>query len=126
MASERHIPSRLLALVACGILIAASACAPAAPAPSPGAPAQAPAQRPAAAPTPAAPPTPTALAPRSGGTFIILQGGNPPNFDTAATQNGLIQVAASPAYSKLVQFDPGAGKEIVPDLAEKWDVSADG
>ncbi|MDO8531010.1 MAG: ABC transporter substrate-binding protein [Dehalococcoidia bacterium] len=123
MRSERHIPRRLLGLLACGILIAASACAPAA---SPSAPAQALAQRPASAPTPTAPPTPTALAPRSGGAFVILQGGNPPDFDTAAAQNGLIQVAAGPAYSKLVQFDPGAGKEVVPDLAEKWDVSADG
>jgi len=126
MRSERNISSRLLALVAGVVLVAASACAPAAPAPSPSAPAPAPAQRPAASPTPAAPPTPTAIAPRSGGTLVILQGGNPPNFDTAAAQNGLIQVVAGPEYSKIVQFDPGTGKEVIPDLAEKWGISADG
>ncbi|MBI2908360.1 MAG: hypothetical protein HYX92_11990 [Chloroflexi bacterium] len=108
------VPSGLLIL---GLLLAS--CAPAPPAPAGEA------SKPAAG-APAATPKAAAEQPRPGGTLVILQGGNPPDFDAAATQNGLIQVTTAPVYSKLVQFDPSAGKDIVPDLAEKWDVGADG
>ncbi|MDP2952768.1 MAG: ABC transporter substrate-binding protein, partial [Chloroflexota bacterium] len=51
---------------------------------------------------------------------------DPPNFD--AHQNTSINMLGplGPAYNLLVQYDDQDPSKIVPDLAEKWDVSPDG
>ncbi|MBI2907161.1 MAG: hypothetical protein HYX92_05835 [Chloroflexi bacterium] len=122
-----------------GLLLAS--CAPAAPAPTPKPPAAAPTKAPAAAPTaapaaaptakPAAPaptPKPAGEQPRYGGAVTVGVAGDPPSLDLHREQTAYTFAPVAGAYNGLVKFDPHAWPEVkvVSDLAEKWDLSADG
>lgn len=141
--------SRLLRLlsVLTAVLIAVSACAPAAPPPvAPAAPsAPAPVAPPAAAPPAVAParpaPAPTAVAtapapavpaakppeekPQTGGILKVPVTGETRTVDSHQERSSL-QVPAGPAETGLLQFSPEEPGKIIPDLAERWDISQDG
>ncbi|MFN8522306.1 MAG: ABC transporter substrate-binding protein [Chloroflexota bacterium] len=121
-----------------------SACSQQAPAPGGGqsAPAQsAPAQSaaPAAPPKPTEAPKPAAVAqdaplvkapdasPKRGGVIKIGGFGDPAHFDLDQSPTIVNLWPQSPMYDNLVRFNPNdGGRTIIPDLAEKWEVSPDG
>jgi len=121
--------SMLLASCAPAAQPAPSAPAPSAPAPSaPAAPRPAAPQPAAPAPAAPAPSSPTATAtpgPRAGGVLTMVVANDPASFDLH--QDTIpANVIANPAYNRVVQYSPTNGKDIVPDLAESWEVSKDG
>ncbi|MBI2886442.1 MAG: ABC transporter substrate-binding protein [Chloroflexi bacterium] len=82
---------------------------------------------------PAAQPTPQSggpqevAQPKSGGVLNLVQTlGDPPSFDTHQESTGATTQSVHPSHDNLVRFDWFEPEKIVPDLAEKWDVSADG
>jgi dipeptide transport system substrate-binding protein len=58
-------------------------------------------------------------------TFVYCSEGSPENFTPALNTTGTSFDAARPVYNTLVEFERGSTK-VVPGLAEKYDVSADG
>ena len=64
--------------------------------------------------------------PRSGGVLTMWIGGDPPNFDVHQNSTYLTQHVTAPCYNNLVQYDPLDPNRIIPDLAERWEVSPDG
>jgi dipeptide transport system substrate-binding protein len=58
-------------------------------------------------------------------TFVYCSEGSPENFTPAINTTGTSFDAARPVFSKLADFERGT-TVVVPDLAEKWDVSEDG
>ena len=58
-------------------------------------------------------------------TFVFGAQGEPISLDTALIQDGISQKITSQIYSTLVKYK-GATTEVEADLAEKWEVSADG
>ncbi|MEC9344057.1 MAG: ABC transporter substrate-binding protein [Pseudomonadota bacterium] len=59
-------------------------------------------------------------------TLVYCSEGSPEGFDTALYTSGTTFDASSkPIYSGLVQFESGT-TNVVPDLAESWEVSDDG
>jgi peptide/nickel transport system substrate-binding protein len=58
-------------------------------------------------------------------TFVFAAQGEPISLDTALIQDGISQKITSQIYSTLVKYK-GATTEVEADLAEKWEVSADG
>jgi peptide/nickel transport system substrate-binding protein len=68
----------------------------------------------------------TSDASRAGGVLTMWIGGDPPNFDVHQNSTYLTQHITAPCYNNLVQYDPLDPKRIVPDLAERWEVSPDG
>ncbi|MBI2910429.1 MAG: ABC transporter substrate-binding protein [Chloroflexi bacterium] len=113
-----------------GLLLAS--CAPAAaPTPKPAAPVAKPTPagaQPTAAPKPAGP-TPTAKTgaeqPRYGGILPIAASVDPPSFDIQQETTIAALEPTVSAYDNLVQYDLRTGN-IVGDLAESWEMSADG
>lgn len=67
-----------------------------------------------------------AQSPKRGGTLRVSNGGDPPDFDVHQTVTYLTQFIGAPCYSNLMRGDVSDPTRLVPDLAEKWDVSADG
>ena len=67
-----------------------------------------------------------AQTPKRGGTLRISNGGDPPDFDLHQSATYLTQFVGAPCYSTLLRIDPSDYNKLVPDLAEKYDVSADG
>ena len=65
-------------------------------------------------------------APKRGGTLRVSNGGDPPDFDVQQTATYLTQFIGAPCYSTLLRVDPSDYNKLLPDLAEKADVSADG
>lgn len=68
---------------------------------------------------------------RRGGTFVTEYSGDPPHFDPDLTTSYYTLGAVGPVYSRLLRPVWGAmanpySPEIVPDLAERWEASADG
>jgi len=128
------VPTVLLAALAMLLASCAPAAQPAPSAPAPSAPApSAPAPAATRAPVPAAPapaapaapaPTPTA-GPRAGGVLTIVVANDPASFDLHVDTIPANTIV-NPAYNRVVQYSPTNGKDIVPDLAESWDVSKDG
>ncbi|MBI2909313.1 MAG: ABC transporter substrate-binding protein [Chloroflexi bacterium] len=127
----------LFLLVATVIALLLAACAPAAaPPPAPTAkpaaaptPAAAPPKAAATAPAPAAPspsPKPAADQPKYGGTLRLATQGDPPSFDIQRDSSNVTAYPIGPAYSGLLRSDEATPDKIVPDLAESWEVSADG
>ncbi|MBV9596690.1 MAG: peptide ABC transporter substrate-binding protein [Chloroflexi bacterium] len=120
-----------LLLTACGPSVA-----PVAPGAPTTAPAAAPTTPPAAAATtapPAAPQTPAAAAPattapaaapKSGGILKVGLQADPASLDPQKTSLTASNHVTEQIYSRLVRLKPDLTAE--PDLAEKWDVSADG
>ncbi|MDP2954144.1 MAG: ABC transporter substrate-binding protein, partial [Chloroflexota bacterium] len=132
-----------------GLLV--GACAPAAapasptatPAPTKPAPAPTPNQapsptlapeRPAPTPSPVQRTAPTsppkaplaAESPKYGGVLNLVLREDPPHLDMHLDSIGSMLMALSPNYSLLVQFDPKEPEKVVPDLAERWEISPDG
>ncbi len=64
--------------------------------------------------------------PRRGGTLRISSGGDPPDFDMHQSSTYLTLFIGAPCYSTLMRVDPADYNRLIPDLAEKADVSADG
>lgn len=69
--------------------------------------------------------------PKRGGTFTILSGAAPPTLDPFRTSSANTHAYLGLVYSKLVTYETGpdvafTDYNIIPDLAEEWDVSDDG
>jgi peptide/nickel transport system substrate-binding protein len=64
--------------------------------------------------------------PKSGGILRVSNGGDPPDFDLHQTVTYLTQFVGAPCYSTLLRVDTSDPSKLVPDLAERTDVSADG
>ena len=64
-------------------------------------------------------------APVAAQTLVFGAQGEPVSLDTAIIEDGISQKITSQIYNTLVKYK-GATTEIEADLAEKWDVSADG
>ncbi len=73
--------------------------------------------------TRATPTTPPAPQRRGGGTLNLI-GGDPPTLDPALAQDATSAEYIVELYSGLVTLD--SELEVVPDLAESWDISEDG
>ena len=58
-------------------------------------------------------------------TLVYCSEGSPENFNPQINTTGTSFDAARPAYNQLVEFDRGT-TNVIPGLAEKWDVSPDG
>lgn len=66
-----------------------------------------------------------ALSPVSAKTLVFCSEGSPENFYPGVNTTGTSFDANEPVYNRLVDFEYG-GTKVVPSLAEKWEVSADG
>jgi dipeptide transport system substrate-binding protein len=66
-----------------------------------------------------------ALSPVSAKTLVFCSEGSPENFYPGVNTTGTSFDANEPVYNRLVEFEYG-GTKVVPGLAEKWDISADG
>ena len=58
-------------------------------------------------------------------TLVFCSEGSPENFYPGVNTTGTSFDASQQIYDNLVQFDRG-GTQVLPALAEKWDISADG
>ncbi|MBL8908808.1 MAG: ABC transporter substrate-binding protein [Rhizobiales bacterium] len=58
-------------------------------------------------------------------TLVYCSEGSPENFTPAMNTTGTSFDAARPLYNQLVEFERGS-TNVVPSLAESWDVSPDG
>ncbi|MCC7428111.1 MAG: ABC transporter substrate-binding protein [Alphaproteobacteria bacterium] len=67
-----------------------------------------------------------AQTPKRGGTLRVSNGGDPPDYDVLQTATYLTQFVGAPCYSTLMRVDPADYSRLQPDLAERWEVSADG
>jgi len=67
-----------------------------------------------------------AQTPRRGGTLRISNGGDPPDFDLHQAVTYLTQFVGAPCYSTLLRIDPADYNNLLPDLAEGFETSADG
>lgn len=103
----------------------AEAAKPAAPAAAPTPPPSGQAAPAAAKPAEAAKPAASGQ-PKRGGILKYALNTDPPKLDPASSgPTGAIDTVCSMVYSRLVNYKPDASG-VIPDLAEKWDVSADG
>src|SRR5581483_4764180 len=66
-----------------------------------------------------------AVTPLSAKTLVYCSEGSPENFYPGINTTGTSFDANSQIYSRIVDFERGTTK-VVPGLAEKWDISADG
>jgi len=66
-----------------------------------------------------------ALSPASAKTLVFCSEGSPENFYPGVNTTGTSFDASEPIYNRVVEFERG-GTKVVPGLAEKWDISADG
>jgi dipeptide transport system substrate-binding protein len=64
-------------------------------------------------------------APLSAKTLVYCSEGSPENFYPAVNTTGTSFDAGSQIYDRIVDFERGSTK-VVPGLAERWDMSADG
>lgn len=59
-------------------------------------------------------------------TLVFCSEGSPENFNPQLFTSGTsVDASAVPIYNRLVDFKPGT-TELIPSLAESWDISADG
>src|SRR3954462_14675546 len=58
-------------------------------------------------------------------TLVFCSEGSPENFYPGVNTTGTSFDGNEPIYNRLVDFERG-GTKVVPSLAEKWDISADG
>ena len=73
------------------------------------------------------PPAPAAGDPKYGGILFMQKHGPPGKLDPHPSVAGLDASEFAHVYDNLVQYNPfEPTDEIVPDLAESWDVSEDG
>jgi len=64
-------------------------------------------------------------APKPGGTLVFAVDAEPPNYDCPANFSFVFIHPIIPHYSTLLKFDTANYPQIVSDLAESWNVSAD-
>ena len=64
--------------------------------------------------------------PKSGGTLLLSSGGDPPTLDMHQSATYLTEFVGSPCFSTLLRIDPTDINKLIPDLAEKYEVSPDG
>jgi peptide/nickel transport system substrate-binding protein len=76
-------------------------------------------------PTPRPTPTPGEVA-RYGGTLLVALPANPPHLDPRQETTFATIQPAAPVYNTLIQLDPFQYPRIIPDLAERWEMSPDG
>ncbi|TAK74008.1 MAG: hypothetical protein EPO16_11635, partial [Dehalococcoidia bacterium] len=73
---------------------------------------------------------PAVLQPKAGGRVARASSGDPPSFDQHGQSSTVSNLPSSPFFNTLVQFDPTKPDEkptdIIPDLADSWEVSKDG
>lgn len=62
--------------------------------------------------------------PRYGGTFIPGIEGDPNTLNTNLSSSGPLLTSSTPIFNGLMRLDPNGNP--VPDLAESWEISADG
>src|SRR3569623_1332440 len=67
-----------------------------------------------------------AQTPKSGGTLLLSSGGDPPTLDMHQSATYLTEFVCSPCFSTLLRSDPTDINKLIPDLAEKYEVSPDG
>src|SRR3990172_2555789 len=114
---ERSVPfvRRIGLMTAAGALVFILGCAPSA---QPAQPSGQPAEKPASG------------QPKSSGTLVLLmnEAGDPPTFDFHQESTSAVTETVGPSYDNLVRMDPLDNQDatILPDLAEKWEVSIDG
>ena len=65
------------------------------------------------------------VTPLSAKTLVFCSEGSPENFYPGINTTGTSFDANSQIYSRIVDFERGTTK-VIPGLAEKWDISADG
>ncbi|MBI2886834.1 MAG: ABC transporter substrate-binding protein [Chloroflexi bacterium] len=65
---------------------------------------------------------------KRGGVLVIPIGSaaDPPSFDLHQESTSATSSTAGPLYDNLIVLDPLRPSEIVPDLAERWELSPDG
>jgi peptide/nickel transport system substrate-binding protein len=64
--------------------------------------------------------------PKRGGILNRRLIGDPPSFDTLESAAGWVMYTTSPCYNALVRYAELDSDKIIPDLAESYEVSADG
>ncbi|HWL13059.1 MAG TPA: ABC transporter substrate-binding protein, partial [Ureibacillus sp.] len=69
--------------------------------------------------------------PKSGGTYTILSAADPDMLDPHKQSSIYTHMMAGLVYNKLVSYETGPDAEftdynVVPDLAERWEISEDG
>lgn len=64
--------------------------------------------------------------PRRGGMLAMWMQADPPNFDLHQNSTFLVNWPMTPCYNQLVQFDPMDPSQVIPDLAERWEMAPDG
>jgi peptide/nickel transport system substrate-binding protein len=64
--------------------------------------------------------------PRYGGVFNQDTFADPPHFDLHQSETITAMQPLAPCYNLLVQYDPMDAGKIIPDLAERWEISPDG
>ncbi|MED5620966.1 ABC transporter substrate-binding protein [Ideonella sp. BN130291] len=68
----------------------------------------------------------TAVGAQAATTLIYCSEGSPEGFDPARyTAGTTFNASSQPVFNRVVEFETG-GTKVVPGLAEKWDISADG
>jgi len=67
---------------------------------------------------------PALAAAESGNTLVVRINGDPKTFNPTISSDDNLYKPAQNFYNRLVKLD--ASKQIIPDLAESWDVSEDG
>ncbi|MBI2906023.1 MAG: ABC transporter substrate-binding protein [Chloroflexi bacterium] len=76
-------------------------------------------------PAPAPSPKPAAAQPSYGGALTMVTETDAPSLDPHQETPGAVISMVGPIYNGIVQADPMDTTKIVPDLAERWEVSAD-
>lgn len=64
--------------------------------------------------------------PKTGGTLRYAVHSAPTHFDIHQSGTVANMGAQGPMYDNLIRRDPRDGQTIIPDLAQTWDISADG
>lgn len=71
-------------------------------------------------------PSPAAEAPRYGGVLTVRLDADPAHFDLHQHVSYTVLWPVAACCNQLVQFDPLDHTKVIPDLAERWEVSPDG
>lgn len=109
---KKMIVSLLALLLAVGLVLAACAPTPTPPTPVP--------------PTPA-PPAPVVGAPKHGGILRMFTNTDPAYFDPHFGRQATVWMPpVASIWNNLTRYDPEDPSKIIPDLAERWEISPDG
>jgi ABC-type transport system substrate-binding protein len=69
---------------------------------------------------------PSGESPKYGGVLTQDTFADPPHFDLHQSETITALLPLAPCYSRLIQPDPFDVDKLIPDLAERWDISKDG